>query len=288
MSGVGKGIATASIGRIIQAKGYHVNPIKVDPYLNVDAGTMNPTEHGETFVLNSGLETDQDMGNYERFMGIDLSADDYMTSGMVYKHVIDRERALAYGGKCVEAIPHVTGEIIRRIQKAAENNGSEVTIVEIGGTIGDYQNILFMEAARMLKIKNPQNVIFIMVSYLPIPGTLGEMKTRPTQNAVRQYMPIHPGCAAWPCRWRCSPRLQTRGSAVHQQVATLGAKTLASDPSLRSGQERRATLSTRHWLLSPPFHSPTLVSYSQTEHEEAVERIHASYREAGDRQGDGE
>lgn len=185
MSGVGKGIATASIGLILQSKGYKVNPVKVDPYLNVDAGTMNPTEHGEVFVLDSGLETDQDMGNYERFLNLDLTNHDYMTSGMVYKAVIDRERNLGYRGKCVEAIPHVTEEITKRLELSAKENDSDVSIVEIGGTVGDYQNILFIEAARVLKIKQPDNVIFIMVSYLPIPGTLGEMKTRPTQNAVR-------------------------------------------------------------------------------------------------------
>lgn len=186
MSGVGKGIAVSSIGKILQAEGYKVNPIKVDPYLNVDAGTMNPTEHGEVFVLDSGMECDQDMGNYERFMEINLSSDDYITSGMVYKHVIEKERNLGYKGKCVEAIPHITGEIIRRIENAGEKNKSDISVIEIGGTIGDYQNILFIEAARVLKIRHPRDVIFIMVSYLPIPGTLGEMKTRPTQNAVRQ------------------------------------------------------------------------------------------------------
>ncbi len=186
MSGVGKGIATASIAKIIQAKGYKVNPIKIDPYLNVDAGTMNPTEHGEVFVLNSGLETDQDMGNYERFLDLDLSPEDYMTSGMVYKAVIDRERALGYGGKCVEPVYYITEEILNRIKKAVHRHGSNVTVVEIGGTIGDYQNVLFMEAARILKIKHPDDVLFVMVSYLPVPGTLGEMKTRPTQNAVHQ------------------------------------------------------------------------------------------------------
>jgi len=186
MSGVGKGIASSSIGAILQGEGFKVNPVKVDPYLNVDAGTMNPTEHGEVFVLDSGLETDQDMGNYERFMNIDLSPDDYITSGMVYKHVIEKERNLGYGGKCVEAIPHITGEIVRRIECAAEVNKSDISLIEIGGTVGDYQNILFIEAARVLKLKHPENVLFILVSYLPIPGTLGEMKTKPTQNAVRQ------------------------------------------------------------------------------------------------------
>jgi CTP synthase len=186
MSGVGKGIATSSIGRILQSKGYKVNPVKVDPYLNVDAGTMNPVEHGEVFVLDAGTECDQDMGNYERFMEVTLAPEDYMTSGMVYKQVIERERSLGYGGKCVEAIPHITGEIIRRIENSAKKADSDITLIEIGGTIGDYQNVLFIEAARSLKIHNPENVLFVMVSYLPVPGTLGEMKTRPTQNAVRQ------------------------------------------------------------------------------------------------------
>lgn len=186
MSGVGKGIASSSIGKILQSKGFKINPVKVDPYLNVDAGNMNPTEHGEVFVLDSGLETDQDMGNYERFLEMDLSSDDYMTSGMVYKHVIEKERNLGYKGKCVEAIPHITEEIIHRWKKSSEHHQSDISLIEIGGTIGDYQNILFIEAARTLKIKHPDDVMFIMVSYLPVPGTLGEMKTRPTQNAVRQ------------------------------------------------------------------------------------------------------
>jgi len=186
MSGVGKGITTASIGAILQAKGFKVNLIKVDPYLNVDAGTMNPTEHGEAFVLDSGLETDQDMGNYERFLNKSLTNDDYITSGMVYRYVIDKERNLGYGGKCVEAIPHVTDEIIRRIHRSAEVNKSEVSVIEIGGTIGDYQNALFMEAARILRIRHPEDVMNILVSYLPVPGTLGEMKSKPTQNAIRQ------------------------------------------------------------------------------------------------------
>jgi CTP synthase len=185
MSGVGKGVATSSMGLILQSKGYPVNLVKVDPYLNVDAGTMNPTEHGETFVLKSGLETDQDMGNYERFLGRDLTNEDYMTSGMVYQTVIERERALKYGGKCVEAIPHVRDEIIRRIEAAASYNGSRISVIEVGGTVGDFQNALFMDAARVMKMRFPEDVLFVLVSYLPVPGTLGEMKSKPTQNAVR-------------------------------------------------------------------------------------------------------
>ncbi len=184
MSGVGKGIATASIGKLLAARGLSVNLVKVDPYLNVDAGTMNPIEHGEVFVLDSGLETDQDMGNYERFLNRDLGPDDYMTSGMVYRSVIERERNLGYGGKCVEAIPHVRDEIAERFKRAAEKAGSDVSVVEIGGTVGDFQNELFIEAARVIHLENPNNTLFIMVSYMPVPGTLGEMKTRPTQHAI--------------------------------------------------------------------------------------------------------
>lgn len=186
MSGVGKGIAVSSIGLILKERGYEVNLVKIDPYLNVDAGTMNPTEHGETFVLRSGLETDQDMGNYERFLGRDLGPEDYMTGGMVYKTVIENERALRYGGKCVEAIPHVRDEILRRIEAAAAHNGSQISVIEVGGTVGDFQNALFIEAARVLKMQHPDDVLFGLVSYLPVPSTLGEMKTKPTQNAVRQ------------------------------------------------------------------------------------------------------
>ena len=186
MSGVGKGIATSSIGTILQAKGFSVNLMKIDPYLNVDAGTMNPTEHGEVFVLNSGLETDQDMGNYERFLNRDLSPEDYMTSGMVYQHVIEKERSLGYKGKFVEAIPHVTDEIRRRFLCAAEVSQSDVSVIEIGGTVGDYQNFLFIEAARVLNLHHPADVVFVLVSYLPVPGTIGEMKTKPTQTAVHQ------------------------------------------------------------------------------------------------------
>lgn len=186
MSGVGKGVVTSSVGLLLQQKGYPINLVKIDPYLNVDAGTMNPTEHGEVFVLRSGLETDQDMGNYERFLGRDLTSEDYMTSGMVYQSVIARERALEYKGKCVEAIPHVRDEILRRIDAAAAYNGSRISVIEIGGTIGDFQNALFIEAARVIKMEHPDDVLFVMVSYLPTPGTLGEMKTKPTQTAVRE------------------------------------------------------------------------------------------------------
>lgn len=185
MSGVGKGVTTSSISLLLEARGIRVAPMKIDPYLNVDAGTMNPVEHGEVFVLRSGLECDQDMGNYERFLGRDLANTNYMTGGMVYKTVIDRERALGYGGRCVEPVPHIPEEIIRRIKAAGEDSGAEVIITEIGGTLGEYQSVMFIEAARLLEIENPGDVLFVLVSYLPVPHNLGEMKTKPTQYAVR-------------------------------------------------------------------------------------------------------
>ena len=185
MSGVGKGITTSSIGTLLKARGYNITALKIDPYINVDAGTMNPTEHGEVFVLDDGDETDQDMGNYERFLNITLPRDNYMTTGRVYETVIHKERNLEYNGRCVEVVPHIPMEVINRVEKASNKAKSDITLVEIGGTVGEYQNILFLEAARMMKIKYPEDVIFVMVSFLPIPSKVGEMKTKPTQYAVR-------------------------------------------------------------------------------------------------------
>ena len=185
MSGVGKGIATSSIGKILQSKGFVVTALKIDPYINVDAGTMNPTEHGEVFVLKDGYETDQDMGNYERFMNIELTRDNYMTTGAVYKTVIEKERNLEYAGKCVQVVPHIPQEVIRRIKKAVAVAGADIAIIEIGGTVGEYENILFLEAIRMLKTEHPEDVITAIVSYVPTPSKVGEMKTKPTQHAVR-------------------------------------------------------------------------------------------------------
>lgn len=185
MSSVGKGIATASTAKLLESRGYDVTCIKIDPYINVDAGTMNPTEHGEVFVTDDGDETDQDIGNYERFLDKDILSTNYMTTGRVYNSVINDERNLKYGGKCVEVVPHIPLEVIRRIKEAGKQTKSEIVITEIGGTIGEYQNLLFLEAARMMKLEAPNDVAFMMVSYLPIPVMVGEMKTKPTQAAVR-------------------------------------------------------------------------------------------------------
>ena len=185
ISGVGKGVTASSIARILSDRGRRVTAIKIDPYINIDAGTMNPTEHGEVFVLDDGDETDQDMGNYERFLNINLSRTNYMTTGRVYQSVIERERNLEYAGKCVEVVPHIPLEVIRRIEGARDEANANVVIIEIGGTVGEYQNMLFLEAARMMKIMHHKDVFFVMVSYLPIPSKVGEMKTKPTQYAVR-------------------------------------------------------------------------------------------------------
>lgn len=185
MSGVGKGVASSSIATVLQARGHKVTAMKIDPYINVDAGTMNPTEHGEVFVLKDGLETDQDMGNYERFLNTDLPAINYMTTGSVYLSVIQKERNLGYKGKNVEVVPDIPLEVIRRIKCAGEESNADVVQVEVGGTVGEYQNVIFLEAIRMMKTEMPDDVAVVMVSYLPVPGSIGEMKTKPTQTAVR-------------------------------------------------------------------------------------------------------
>lgn len=185
MSGIGKGVSTASIALILKSRGYRVAAVKIDPYLNVDAGTMNPIEHGEVFVTDDGMEGDQDLGNYERFLDENMGAANYMTSGMVYLSVIQRERNLEYGGKCVEVVPHIPQEIIKRLERASRKAKADFLLVEIGGTVGEYQNILYLEAARMMRLARPKEVIFALVSYLPVPDIIGEMKTKPTQYAVR-------------------------------------------------------------------------------------------------------
>ena len=185
MSGIGKGVSVASIGKILKSKGFKVTAVKIDPYVNVDAGTMNPIEHGEVFVTKDGVECDQDVGNYERFLDEDLTTENYITTGRVYETVIRKERNLEYGGKCVEVVPHIPDEVISRIQNAAKITRADFILIEIGGTVGEYQNLLFLEAARMMKLRHPKDVLFILVSYLPVPKMIGEMKTKPTQYAVR-------------------------------------------------------------------------------------------------------
>ncbi len=184
MSSVGKGIAAASIAKILQSRGYAVGNLKADMYVNIDAGTIRPAEHGEVFVGEDGIEADQDLGNYERFTGQNSTREDYVTTGQIYAEVIKRERNLEYEGEDVEVYPDIPKEIIRRIEVCQKKNKSDITIVEYGGTVGEYQLLPFLEATRMMKSKNPADVLLILISYLPTPVLLGEQKSKPTQRAV--------------------------------------------------------------------------------------------------------
>lgn len=185
ISAVGKGVTTASLAALLESRGYKVAPVKMDMYLNVDAGTIRPQEHGEVFVTKDGMETDQDLGNYERFMNADLSSANYVTNGQVYQTIIQKERNFAYDGEDVEIVPHVPEEIIRRMEKAAKERNADFVIAEIGGTVGEYQNVLYMEANRIMKYRDGRDVLHIHVGYLPTPPSVGEMKSKPMQTSVR-------------------------------------------------------------------------------------------------------
>ena len=189
VSGLGKGISTASIGKILQAKGFSVTAMKIDPYLNFDAGTLRPTEHGEVWVTEDGGEIDQDLGHYERFLDVTISKRHNVTTGQVYSVVIERERKGEYLGKTVQPIPHVTDEIKRRVREVANNTKAEFVLIEVGGVVGDYENILFLEAARQMKFEG-EKVIFIHVAYLPFLGSLGELKSKPVQHSTRELLTL--------------------------------------------------------------------------------------------------
>jgi CTP synthase len=184
ISGIGKGIATSSIALLLKSAGYKVAPLKMDPYLNVDAGTMNPLTHGETFVLDDGRETDQDLGHYERFLNESLNSTNIATQGSIYLSVIQKERNLEYDGDSVD-INNVTQEIIERVKAAGETNKADIVLIEIGGTAGEYQNVLFLEANRRMKLRENDDVIHVHISYLPVPPSIGEMKSKPAQMSVR-------------------------------------------------------------------------------------------------------
>ncbi|MDP9249066.1 MAG: CTP synthase [bacterium] len=190
MSSVGKGIAASSIGKVLQSRGYRVTNVKADMYVNLDAGTIRPAEHGEVFVGEDGIEADQDLGNYERFTGQTCTKDNYITTGQIYAEVIRRERNLEYGGEDVEVYPDIPKEIIRRIKSCQEKNDADITIIEYGGTVGEYQLLPFLEAARMMKSKNPEDVFVVLISYLPTPSLLGEQKSKPTQHAITDLFSV--------------------------------------------------------------------------------------------------
>jgi CTP synthase len=201
LSGLGKGITTSSIGRLLKARGLSVSAIKIDPYLNIDAGTMNPFEHGEVFVLDDGGEADLDLGNYERFLDVHLTRENNITTGKVYQAVIEKERRGDYLGKTVQIIPHITNEIQEWIQRVGEASGADVVLVEVGGTVGDIESSPFLEAVRQLhRTVGDQNMVLIHTSLVPVMGAVGEQKTKPTQHTVRDLKGIglHPDMIA--CR----------------------------------------------------------------------------------------
>src|SRR3989339_569872 len=185
ISGIGKGITAASISLLLKQAGYRVAPLKFENYLNLDAGTINPIEHGDVFLCEDGTEADMDIGTYEKFLNEDMGKDNFVTIGEIYKTVIDRERRFEYKGEDVEAIPHITNEIIDRINSLGKKTKADIVVIELGGTAGEYQNALYYEAARMLTLKKPNDVVHIHVSFVPTPSHLGEPKTKPTQLSVR-------------------------------------------------------------------------------------------------------
>jgi len=191
MSGLGKGITTASVAKLLQLSGISVTCLKIDPYLNFDAGTMNPIIHGEVFVTDDGGETDMDLGTYERFLNRDLTKESNITTGQVYKKVIEEERRGRFLGKSVQIIPHVTDEIKRRIRELARDSGVEVLVVECGGTVGDIESLPFLEALRQMRMEEgPGKSLFLHVSLAPELAVVGEMKTKPTQHSVQEMRRI--------------------------------------------------------------------------------------------------
>lgn len=185
ISGIGKGITSASIALLLKSAGYKISPIKFENYLNVDAGTINPVEHGDPFLCEDGTEADMDIGTYEKFLDQEMGSLNFVTMGKIYKTVIDRERRFEYNGEDVEAIPHITNEIIDRITTLANETDADIVTIELGGTAGEYQNVFYYEAARLMTLRFPKDVIHVHVSYVPTPGHLGEPKTKPTQLSVR-------------------------------------------------------------------------------------------------------
>lgn len=191
LSSVGKGIATSSIGKMLQARGFTVTAIKIDPYVNVDAGTMNPYIHGEVYVTDDGGETDLDLGWYERFLNLNLLKENNITTGQIYQVVIDKERRGDFLGKCVQIVPHVTNEIKHRIRLVAERSKVDVVLTECGGTVGDIEGLPFLEAIRQMRLEEGfENTLYVHVALVPILDVTGEMKTKPLQHSVNELRRI--------------------------------------------------------------------------------------------------
>ena len=227
MSGLGKGVATASIAKLLQLANQKVSCVKIDPYLNYDAGTMNPVAHGEVFVTEDGGECDMDIGNYERFLNQDMSRSHNITTAQVYARVLEAERAGEYLGACVQIIPHVTDEIKRRIRKVSEDEGLDVLVVECGGTVGDIESLPFLEALRQIRAEDgPGNVVFVHVTLAPSLDVVGEQKTKPTQHSVQELrrIGIQPDMLAV----RCSQPLEERTKAKIAMFTNVSARDVFS------------------------------------------------------------
>jgi len=265
ISGIGKGVTTASLALLLKQSGYKVTPLKFENYLNIDAGTINPIEHGDPFLCEDGTEADMDMGTYEKFLNENMTRDNFVTMGQIYKTVIDRERKFEYKGEDVEAIPHITDEIIDRIHHAAKKKDADIVIIELGGTAGEYQNVFYYEAARILTLRKPQDVIHIHVSYVPTPGHLGEPKTKPTQLSVRTLnsMGIQPNFIVA----RSDKKLDKRRSDRFALFCNMHPDEIISNPDLPNIYEIPLMLHKQDFdkkvleKLSLPVRAPDLVEW---------------------------
>src|SRR3954449_185716 len=189
ISGLGKGIFSSSLAKLLQDKGLKVAPIKMEGYYNIDSGTLNPYRHGEVFVLDDGMETDMDLGTYERLLDQDLSGANFTTNGQIMSSVLKKEREGSYLGRDVQFIPHVTGEIKLRLRELAAKSNADVVFVEVGGTVGDYENNAYLEACRQLAYEEGENsVIFVALTYVLEPGALGEQKSKAAQLGIKRLM----------------------------------------------------------------------------------------------------
>jgi CTP synthase len=259
ISGIGKGITSASIALLLKSTGYKVAPLKFENYLNLDAGTINPIEHGDPFLCEDGTEGDMDIGTYEKFLNEDMGKENFVTMGRIYQTVIDRERRFEYKGEDVEAIPHITDEIIRRIHAVAEKRNADIVIIELGGTAGEYQNVFYYEASRILTLKNPGDVIHIHVSYVPTPGHLGEPKTKPTQLSVRTLnsMGIQPDFIIA----RAEKPLDKRRTDRFALFCNMHAEDIISNPDVET------------------VYQIPLVLHQQNLHKKIFQKLHLTYKE---------
>ncbi len=231
LSSVGKGITTASIGLLLKARGFNVTAIKIDPYINVDAGTMNPYMHGEVFVTEDGGETDLDLGHYERFLDVNLSRKNNITTGQIYLSVIEKERRGDYLGQTVQVIPHITDEIKSRIREVARETGADIVLVEIGGTVGDIEGLPFLEAARQMRIDEGfENTLFIHVALVPVLSTTGEQKTKPVQHSVQELRRI--GIQPDAIVARCTRLLEEEARRKIALYANLPVEAVFSNPDV--------------------------------------------------------